>query len=334
MTPGRSTVTSVGEPVRFALQLECFRTWLAYEKRASPKTVEHYLRDLVTLDTYLVRVLGPEVTVGDVTLAALRGWLGERAMKRTGATLARNVSSVRAFYRHARKTGVVTEDPTAMLRAPKVRMKLPKTVSVPDAGRVMDAPGGGEPPRRTRRVDPVLEDLRDKRDRAMLEVMYGSGLRVSEIAGMNLLDMDLDTHTLRVRGKGSKERMVPLGASAVTALRVWVAARSNARDAKTGEQDSEAVFVGVRGRRIAVREIQTMVAVYGAVGTGAPGLHPHALRHSCATHMLDAGADLRVIQELLGHASLTTTQRYTHVSMEHLMKVYDSAHPLARGPKR
>ncbi len=317
----------------FGRQLEVFSEYLTHQRRASPRTVEHYLRDLQTLAVYLRKVAGETASAADVNLAVLRGWLAERSRKRSAATLARNVSAVRAFFRHARKTGVLREDPAATLRAPKIRRKLPKTLSIPDAGRVMDAPGAAPPEARKRKVDPALVHIGTVRDRAMLELLYGSGLRVSELVGLDLVDLSLGTRTARIRGKGNKERVVPLGGVSAEALQAWLVVRPQARHPRTGEQDPAAVFLGLRGRRLPVRQVQYLVAAYGELATGSPGLHPHALRHSCATHLLDGGADLRVIQELLGHASLSTTQRYTHVSMDHLMKVYDAAHPLA-GPPR
>jgi integrase/recombinase XerC len=164
----------------------------------------------------------------------------------------------------------------------------------------------------------------------VLEVVYGSGLRVSEVVGLNLRDVDLRGCTARVRGKGNKERIVPVGRSALAALERYLAVRPALRHPVTGVQDDAALFLGRRGARLTVRQVQKLVALYGALATGRPDLHPHALRHACATHLLDGGADLRVIQELLGHASLSTTQRYTHLALDQVMKVYDRAHPLAR----
>ncbi len=317
------------EEPRLAAHLDAFRTYLAHEQRASPRTVEHYLRDLDALADFVRARATPDATLSHVTIAVLRAWLAERSKKRGGATLSRNVSSVRSFFRWARHTGRVKEDPTSLLRAPKVRRKLPHTLSVPDAGRLMAAPS--ERPASARRRD--VADRRAvlaARDRCMLEFIYGSGLRVSEAVGMNLSDVVAGAGTARVLGKGAKERVVPLGSEALAAYEKWLAVRPRMVDPRTGEQDREAVFLGRAGRRITVRQVQYLVAEYGELATGAPGVHPHQLRHACATHLLDAGADLRMIQELLGHASLSTTQRYTHVSMDQLMKVYDAAHPLAK----
>jgi integrase/recombinase XerC len=308
---------------------EAFRTFLAHEKRASPKTVEHYLRDLATLDAFLRAKVAPEPTLAHVTLASLRGWLAARTKGRVAATLSRNVSTVRSFFRWARAHGHVTDDPTALLRAPKVRKKLPDSLSVPDAGRLMNAPMERAHATKRRDLAQVTSALR-ARDRCLLEFIYGAGLRVSEAVGLNLDDVSEGARSARVFGKGAKERVVPLGGPALAAWTAWLRERPKMVDPRTGTQDPDAVFLSRAGKRITVRQVQYLVAAYGELATGAPGVHPHQLRHACATHLLDAGADLRMIQELLGHASLSTTQRYTHVSVDHIMKVYDGAHPLAK----
>ncbi len=316
------------ELLRLSANVVDFGTYLEHEQRASPRTVEHYLRDLDALLTFVrARVGRDDPTLLDVTLPLLRGWLAERSKKRGSATISRNVSTVRSFFKWARHVGRITDDPTAQLRAPKIRKGLPDTLSVPDAGRLMAAPGE----RRSsteRKVDVDRRRILAVRDRCLLEVIYGAGLRVSEAVGLDL--NDVSAGIARVRGKGSKERVVPLGTQAIAAFDAWCAERVRMADAKTGYLDPQAVFIGRAGKRVTVRQVQYLVAEYGELATGAPGVHPHQLRHACATHLLDAGADLRMIQELLGHASLSTTQRYTHVSIDHVMKVYDGAHPLAK----
>jgi integrase/recombinase XerC len=172
------------------------------------------------------------------------------------------------------------------------------------------------------------------RDRAMLELLYGSGLRLRELTGLSLGDVDLAAGSVRVVGKGDKERLAPLGRKSRAALEAYLAVRGTLVHKKRGTQDPRAVFLSRAGKRINPRAVQTVVQRCGVLGAGRGDLHPHALRHSCATHMLDGGADLRAIQELLGHSRLSTTQRYTHVSVEQLLKVYDAAHPLARAPQR
>ena len=167
------------------------------------------------------------------------------------------------------------------------------------------------------------------RDAALLEVLYGCGLRVSELVGMDIDHVAFEEEELRVLGKGNKERLVPLGSKARDAILVYLKERPTLRNERTGAQDTRALFLGRRGTRLGVRRVQTLVQRYGGLGAGRSDLHPHALRHSCATHLLEGGADLRAIQELLGHSSLATTQRYTHVSLDQLLSVYDRAHPLA-----
>jgi integrase/recombinase XerC len=245
----------------------------------------------------------------------LRGYLGQLARTHTPASIARKIGAARAFFRYLRRRGEVEKSPADELSLPKVRKPLPTFLNVDAAKEVVTTPGKSS-----------AEDLRD---RAMLETLYGSGLRVSELCGLDIGDIDLPS-SVRVLGKGNKERVVPLGSCAAAALEAYLARRSELRHPKTGACDPKALFLSRLGRRIGVRRIQTLVQAYGALGAGRADLHPHALRHTFATHLLDGGADLRSIQKLLGHASLSTTQRYTHVSIDHLMKVYDAAHPLAR----
>jgi integrase/recombinase XerC len=318
-------------PDLLGAHLRDYETYLAHERRSAARTVEHYLRDLRALEQFLRARLEREPSLEDVTLISLRAWLGERMKRRVVATIARNVASVRAFFHWARRMGRVHDDPTALLRAPKLRRKLPDTLSVPEAGRLMDTPATRGSAARPTRAGEVRRARIALRDKAILELIYGSGLRISEAVGMDLHDLTLSTRSVRVRGKGDKERVVPLGGESAQALESWLSTRHEMVDPRTGAQDPKAVFLSSAGRRITVRQVQYALAEYGELATGAPGVHPHQLRHACATHLLDAGADLRAIQELLGHASLSTTQQYTHVSMDQVMKVYDAAHPLARG---
>jgi integrase/recombinase XerC len=331
--PNAQYATGVDPNDPLAQDLAAFATYLTHERRASLRTVEHYMRDLATLATYVRSHLDSPATVEKISLAVLRGWLGERSKARRGATLSRNVSSVRALFRFLCRTGRSAIDPSGLLKAPKLRRPLPKVISIPDASRVVQAPpeATAQPsPKRRRRVEAIERERQVERDLALLETLYGSGLRVSELVGLDLPDVDLSGRVIRVRGKGDKERIVPLGAASRRALERYLALRAELRHPQTGVQHPTAVFLGRLGMRLTVRQVQKLVARYGAFATGKPDLHPHALRHACATHLLDAGADLRIIQEVLGHVSLSTTQRYTHVSLEQIMKVYDRAHPLAR----
>jgi integrase/recombinase XerC len=303
-----------------AEEIDRFILYLTHEKRSPAHTVDAYRTDLLQLGAFA----RDKLTRGPVRLAAvdifvLRAWLGSIGRSLTPSSINRKVAAARALFRYHQKRGNVTKNPAAELATPKLRRPLPTLLDVDAAREVVEA---------AREQDP-----RSMRDRAMLELLYSSALRVSELAGLDLESIDLQQGTVRVLGKGNKERVVPFGAPCRDALGHYLERRDALRHPKTGQQHPTAFFLSTRGRRVGVRELQTLVHRYGALGAGRADLHPHALRHTCATHMLGGGADLRAIQEMLGHASLSTTQRYTHVSIEHLMKVYDKAHPLARASR-
>jgi integrase/recombinase XerC len=293
--------------------LTSFTRHLEVEKRASVNTVSAYRRDLLGLAAFAEKNGISDVDAIDVYL--LRGWLAALARTVAPASTARKVAAARAWMKWLFRQKTILKNPAAEIASPKVRRPLPTFLSVDAAKEVVETP--------------ELSIATGKRDRAILELLYGSGLRVSELAGASIGDLDLDAASARVRGKGNKERIVPLGGKCVDAIRSYLTERSSLSHSKTGKLDAQALFVSIRGARLGVRQIQELVHKYGSLGAGRADLHPHALRHTCATHLLDGGADLRAIQELLGHASLSTTQRYTHVSTEHLLKVYDAAHPLA-----
>jgi len=287
----------------------------------SPHTVAAYTRDLAAFAGFARERLAPRISIERIDRGLLRAFLGKLAETRGPSTIARKLSSLRGFFAYLERYGALRKSPAALLASPRLRRKLPKFLSAEAAAEVMQAPLPDDGEHSAERV----------RDAAMLELMYGSGLRVSELVGLDLEHVALGSRELRVLGKGRKERMVPLGSKAHAALTACLSTRPLLlKDAA----DPRAVFLGRRGRRISVRWVQALVRRYGIAGAGRPDLHPHALRHSCATHMLEGGADLRAIQELLGHSSLSTTQRYTHVSMDQLLSVYDRAHPLAHARKR
>jgi integrase/recombinase XerC len=246
----------------------------------------------------------------------LRGWLGQIARTHAASSIQRKIAAVRTWMRWLRRRRVIDRSPADELASPKVRRGLPTLLSPDAAKEVVESPS--------------LESEHGVRDRAILEMLYGSGLRVSEVCDLDLDAVDVAGAAARVLGKGRKERMVPLGPPCVAALRAWLAARPAMVHPTRGTQDARALFLSVRGARLYPRAVWKLVREFGARGAGRGDLHPHALRHTCATHMLDGGADLRAIQEMLGHASLSTTQRYAHVSMDHLMRVYDAAHPHAK----
>jgi integrase/recombinase XerC len=308
------------EPTADALQVQIsgFLARLAIERRAATRTVETYGRDLWTLHAFVrEQALAPDARQLD--LIALRRFLATFVAHNSAATIARKVAALRSFFRDLQRRGEVADNPAASLRLPRVRRPLPKFLSVEVASEVIETPDANG-----------AEGGLALRDRAMLELLYGAGLRVSELVGLNLGNLELSERTARVLGKGSKERLVPYGVPCATALSRYLSVRGALRSPRTGVQDPDAVFLGRWGRRLTSRQVQNLVRRYGVLGGGRPDLHPHALRHSCATHLLDAGADLRGIQELLGHASLSTTQRYTHVSLDRMLEVYERAHPLAR----
>lgn len=301
-------------------QIERFLQYLAIERRAAPLTIATYGRDLAALERWLIKrkQANGELDAAKLETRDLRSFLASSAKGQQPATVVRKVSALRAFYRFLRRRAGLTRSPASELRAPKLRQKLPHFLSVEKAGETVEMP--------TERGTLAIH----LRDRALLEVLYGSGLRVSELTGLDLESLDFASGTARVLGKGNKQRIVPLGARCMEALAAYLEVRGELRHARHGTQDPQALFLGVHGTRLGVRQVQLLVKRYGVLASGSHALHPHALRHSCATHLLDAGADLRAIQELLGHASLSTTQRYTHVSTDQLQAVYTKAHPLGR----
>jgi integrase/recombinase XerC len=297
-------------------QVDLFERYLTSEKRAAARTIETYMRDLRDLVGFVTAEALPDAAE-QLDVRHLRSYLAARPDAREPATILRKVSALRSFYRYLRRTQGVERNPAAELRTPRLKRKLPRFLHVEQAAETVEMPSvKGTTPAHVR-------------DRAMLEVLYGSGLRVSELVGLDVDSIDLREGSARVLGKGSKERVVPLGKMAREALDEYVPLRASFLPKGQGSAGA-ALFLSGRGKRISVRQVQVLVKRYGMLATGTYTLHPHAFRHSCATHLLDAGADLRSIQELLGHASLSTTQRYTHVSVDQLQAVYAKAHPLAK----
>jgi integrase/recombinase XerC len=296
-----------------------FSEYLATERRASRHTVSAYFRDLSALAAF-VRSRKPD---GALLLSldkfTIRAWLGQIAKKVAAPTIARKISAVRALCDFLARNGELGENPTATLASPKLRRKLPRFLAPDAAAEVMSAPGSRAQGRQVAAL----------RDAVVLELLYGCGLRVSELSSLDLGQLSISQAELRVLGKGQKERIVPVGSKALAALAAYLPRRSDFAHPRTGQYDEHALLLGQWGKRLSARWLQRLVQRYGALGAGRSDLHPHALRHSCATHMLEGGADLRAIQEMLGHSSLTTTQRYTHVSLDQLLAVYDRAHPLA-----
>ncbi|MGI6877602.1 tyrosine recombinase XerC [Microbacterium sp. gxy059] len=291
-----------------------FVAHLEQVRRLSPATARAYRADLADL-----AATTGDVEIGLIDLEQLRDWLW-RATQRGDArsTIARRTSSAKGLFRWALDAGLVDADPSLRLVAPKRGRTLPRVATADGLDGVL-----ADAERAAADGDPVA-----LRDHAILETLYGSGVRVAELCGLDLDDVDLDRATVRVLGKGSRERTAPFGRPAVRALSAYLTRGRPALAARTDET-TPAVFLGARGRRIGPRSVYDLVAraVGPLVGSSAVG--PHALRHSAATHLLDGGADLRAVQELLGHASLGTTQIYTHVSNERLAAAYRQAHPRA-----
>lgn len=272
---------------------------LRVQRGASPHTLRAYGRDLSDLEDMLAPRTAEQATALD-----LRRWLAGRGG--SNATTARHLAALRTFYAWALGEGRIAASPAERLAGPRVRPPLPRVLEVDEASAVVEAPVGEGP--------------REVRNRAILEVAYGGGLRVSELVGLDLADIDLPRGLVRVRqGKGRKDRVVPVGPPAVEAVRAWLVHRGTA---------AGPLFPGSAGR-LGVRAIYEVVRRSGAKN-GVAGVHPHALRHSYATHLLRDGADVRAIQEMLGHASLSTTQRYAHVELEQLRATWQSAHPHGR----
>jgi len=299
-------------------QIDAFAQYLADERRSSPRTVETYIRDLRSFRDFL-REQGLPLDARELDIVALRGFLGSLFRTNQASTMKKKVSAIRSFFKFLLKRHLIDQNPASGLRSPKIAKSLPRFLTVDQAFRVMDSP-----PKEEKRAKPLMV-----RDQAMLETLYGTGVRVGELAGMNVDHCDFSESSVRVLGKGGKERIVPLGKSSVEALQLYLPARRSLL-VKAKEGDPDALWLSRNGKRLSVRQVQNIVRRHGTLGAGRGDLHPHAMRHTCATHLLDAGADLRSIQELLGHSSLSTTQRYTHVSVDRLMEVYDRAHPLAK----
>jgi integrase/recombinase XerC len=294
-----------------------FLDHLEKERQVSANTVKAYRRDLEAFSGFLDRHYGGDWDFGRVDRLGIRGFLGE--LQRRGQakrSMARALSAVRSLYRFLQTHQGLDRSPVRAARAPKLERHLPAYL---DRDRTETMFTAAE-------ARAAGEDPAGPRDLAILELFYSSGLRLSELTGLNLLDLDLLSDQVKVRGKGRKERLVPLGSRASLALRRYLELRETLAHLPGAER--QAVFLGRRGRRLTPRSVQRVVhRALDAVG--GDGLKTHSLRHSFATHLLDAGADLRAVQELLGHASLTTTQIYTHTSVERLKKVYQQAHPRA-----
>ena len=292
-----------------------FLKYLKVERNCSELTIKSYREDLELLYEYLVDAMGRIPRPGDLKPLDLRTYVS--ALHEAGyakSSVARRLASLRSFFKYAQREGLCESNPAKPLRNPRRDRKLPHFLTGPEIGKLLSAPPRSEP--------------MGLRDRAILETLYSAGLRVSELVGINLDDLDLEDGLVRVRGKGRKERLAPLGSFAVKAIRAWLKKRKLAKGEPAGA--GEPVYLNKFGKRITTRSIGRMLEKYLKTTGLDLRTSPHTLRHSFATHLLDNGADIRSVQELLGHKSLVTTQIYTHVSTAGLKSAYEKAHPRAR----
>ncbi len=362
--PGRSRTPPPSQSLVDALPSDALRTqirdfieFLRFNRNVSGHTARAYASDL---EQFLATTAAaqkrprPEITAADFTPDAIRGYLGQ--LYRTGtsrASAGRKLAAVRTFGRYLRREGLIAGDPAQLVSSPRREQKIPAHLSIDEMNTLLEMPD---------RTTPL-----GRRDQAMLELFYASGLRLSELVGLDLDDLNLSSRVVRVLGKGGKERQVPLNHTAAEAIRTYLADRDTlvrgalaasrvsdeedpprwrgaaaggskasalARRAARHRAPEHPLFVNYRGGRLSPRSVHRLVRRYVALCSTRLGISPHALRHSFATHLLERGADLRGIQEMLGHARLSTTQRYTHVNAAQLIEVYRNAHPRAKGPGR
>jgi integrase/recombinase XerC len=314
-----------------------FRHYLSVERAASPHTTAAYTRDLAEFRALYLERHDREPEPATIDTLAIRSHLAALFDRNDAASIARKLSALRTFFAFLIRRGAMDHNPARLVRSPKRKKALPRALDVDDTFRLVEAPtatlSATADPDKSRDAGSARARAIKLRDRALLEVLYGSGLRVSECCGLDIADLDtgrFDTTIVTVRrGKGNKGRQVPLGRTATAAVAAYHEARPALRDVRTGHIDPRALFVNYRGGRLTPRSVQRMVGRC-VQSAGTADATPHSLRHSFATHLLDSGVDLRAIQELLGHASLSSTQIYTKVSLDHLMAVYDQAHPRAQ----
>jgi len=295
-------------------RIQEFLDVLALDRDQSPHTVRSYAKDLSDLLAFLAGDDDPSANVPIETIdpRAIRAWVADmHARGLSPATVGRRLSAARALFRWLGREGLVIENPAATVKNPKRSERLPERLDVEDVQAVLEAPDPATPA--------------GLRDRALLELTYACGLRVSELVGLDLDDVAFSDRTARVLGKGRKERIVPFGRKAAAAVKAYLAAFAELRE-RAGE---EALFLNQRGGRLTDRSVRRILDAAVERAALVRGVHPHLLRHSFATHLLESGMDLRAIQELLGHARLSTTQRYTKVSLERIIEVYDKSHPRA-----
>ena len=327
--------------------IEKFLHYLRFERNASPHTQRNYLGDLEQFLAYATPPGAKPVALSDVTHQLIREFIAHlHDLHLQKTSIARKLAALRSFFKFCVREALLRENPARLVATPKLPKRVPSVLTAEEISGFLDhlalmdeenvvaafRPPTEENSGRTRRRPGAEEDeaqLLVRRDRAILELLYASGLRVSELTGLNLADLDRDDQMLRVRGKGRKERIVPYGCKAQSALEHYWPVRAELLRRAASDAEPEAVFLNYAGRRLTSRSVGRIVKKYVRLVNINWDLHPHSLRHAFATHLLADGADLRAIQELLGHRSLSTTQRYTHASIRQLMEVYDKAHPRA-----
>jgi integrase/recombinase XerC len=299
-------------------QIARFLDFLTTQRNASPHTVDAYRNDLKALADFIVHERGDGLDAGTVDHLLLRLYLARLTCGKESKTtsyakssIGRKLAAIRAFFAWLVRTGQLSTNPAELIATPKREQHLPFHLNIDQTITLVDGPEHA-----------AEKDPASARDAAILELLYSSGLRVSELTELSIGDLDRNGGMVRVMGKGSKERIVPVGATALTALERYLAQRKSL-------SDQEALFLGTRGDRINRRSVARIVKRWSAAITTFRSVSPHTLRHTFATHLLEGGADLRSIQELLGHASLSTTQKYTHIGLDRLLEVYDKAHPRA-----
>ena len=290
-------------------EIDRFCQYLAVERNASPNTVEAYRRDLEQFAAFVRNDQESAVAVTAVGHLLIRRYLALLHKEQKKSTIGRKLAAIRSFFRYLLRQGVVAANPAELVSTPKREKRLPYHLNIDEVTTLVEAPAGS--------------NLLPTRDRAILETLYSCGIRVSELTGLNVGGADLEGKTVRVLGKGGKERIVPLGSHAAHALEEYLTAR-NSPSLETP------LFLNARGGRLTRRSVARIIDRYILHLASMKKVSPHTLRHTFATHLLEGGVDLRAIQELLGHASLSTTQKYTHVTIDRLLEVYDKAHPKAR----
>jgi len=301
-------------PAYLQTHIDGFARWLLVEKGYSDNTVESYCRDLAEFAEH-AKIDEPR----QIDTAMVRAFVYGLSSRNKSTSVARKLSALRTFFRFLLREGTITINPVLPIAMPRHDRYMPAFLTVDEVFALVETPGA--------------TDTFALRDRAILEMLYSTGVRVAELVGLDLDRLDLVEEAVRVIGKGNKERLVPVGTPALEAIRAYLPQRQQLvgnRTRRGREEEKAALFLNNRGQRLTVRSVERLVGDYALRAGIINRVTPHALRHSFATHLLEMGADLRAVQELLGHASLSTTQRYTHLNMDHLARVYDQAHPLAR----